>query len=80
MPGADELAQDILNFPVRTGFPESITGLNEMIYSPMHATGVGLLRYGLGSGEPHFSPLLSNNFSLFNRFSSRIKEWMHEFF
>ena len=80
MPGADELAQDILNFPVRTGFPESITGLNEMIYSPMHATGVGLLRYGLGSGEPHFSPLLSHNFSLFNRFSSRIKEWMHEFF
>lgn len=80
MPGADELAAEILNFPVRTGFPESISGLNEMIYSPMHATGVGLLRYGLGSGEPHYSPLLAHDLTLIDRVSGRIKEWMHDFF
>lgn len=80
MPGADELAADILQFPVRVGFPENITGLNELIYSPMHATGVGLLRYGLAHGQSRFSPMFQGEPTIFNRLSRRMKDWMQDFF
>ena len=80
LPGADELAQEILNFPVRTGFPEHFTGLNEWVYSPMHATGVGLLRYGLGNGHHQYATHYSDNFTLFTKVSRRMREWMQDFF
>jgi cell division protein FtsA len=79
LPGADELAQEILHLPVRVGFPENISGLNEMVYSPMYATGVGLLRYALnGSGFSH-SPALHGDHGLFDRMSRRMKEWVNDF-
>ena len=80
MPGADELAGEILEFPVRVGFPEHITGLNELICSPMHATGVGLLRYGQLNGRDHMSSLYSGEPTIFNRISRRMRDWVHEFF
>ena len=80
MPGADDLASGILQFPVRVGFPENISGLNEMIYSPMHATGVGLLRYALGNGMQRYTPLFAHEHTLFNRMSKRMREWVNEFF
>ena len=80
MPGADELAGEILEFPVRVGFPEHITGLNELICSPMHATGVGLLRYGQLNGRDQMSPLFSGEPTIFNRISRRMRDWVHEFF
>ncbi len=80
MAGADDLAAEILQFPVRVGFPENITGLNEMIYSPMHATGVGLLRYAQGNGVHRHTPLFSGDQTLFNRVSRRMREWVNEFF
>ena len=80
MPGADDLAADILQFPVRVGFPENITGLNEITYSPMHATGVGLLRYAQGNGPHRHVPLFSGDQTLLNRFSRRMREWVNEFF
>jgi cell division protein FtsA len=80
MPGADELAADILNFPVRVGFPENISGLNEMIYSPMYATAVGLLRFGLNNGQLRSTPLFSGDHTLLNKMSRRMREWVQEFF
>jgi cell division protein FtsA len=80
MPGADDLAAEILKFPVRVGFPENITGLNEITYSPMHATGVGLLRYAQGNGAHRHAPLFSGDQTLINRFSRRMREWVNEFF
>jgi cell division protein FtsA len=80
MPGTDDLASEILQFPVRIGFPENIAGLNEMIYSPMHATGVGLLRYAQGNGLHRHTPLFSGDRTLLNRFSRRMREWVNDFF
>lgn len=80
MPGADELASGILQFPVRVGFPESITGLSEMIYSPMHATGVGLMRYALGDGTQRHTPLFSPDNTLITRVSRRMRDWVNDFF
>ena len=79
MPGADQLASQVLNLPVRVGFPENITGLREMIYSPKYATSVGLVRYGITSnqGKLHFA---GDDTNLFHKVSRRMKDWMQNFF
>ena len=79
MPGVDQLAYQVLNLPVRVGFPENITGLQEMIYSPKYATSVGLVRYGISSnqGKLHFA---GDDTNLFNKVSKRMKDWMQNFF
>ena len=51
MPGALELAENIFRMPVRLGIPQGVTGLSEVIHSPIYATSVGLLL----SGKQHFS-------------------------
>ena len=80
MPGVDDLASEIMQFPVRVGFPENVTGLTEMIHSPMHATGVGLLRYALGNGEYRHTPLLSGQQGIFNKVGQRMKDFLNDFF
>jgi cell division protein FtsA len=79
LPGADDLAQEILRLPVRVGFPENISGLNEMVYSPMYATAVGLLRYALSNAGMVHSPALHSDQGMFRSVSRRMKEWMNEF-
>ena len=80
MPGADELASEILKFPTRVGFPEDVAGLTETVYSPMYATGVGLLRYGLTNGEGAYVPQFSGDASMFNRVGRRMREWVQDIF
>lgn len=48
--GGIELAEEVFHQPVRLGVPQEITGLEEMVSKPMHATGAGLLLYGLHNG------------------------------
>jgi cell division protein FtsA len=79
MPGADELAAEILKFPTRVGFPEDLSGMAEMVYSPMYATGVGLLRYGLTNGEGGYMPQFAGSPTMFNRVSRRMREWVQDF-
>jgi cell division protein FtsA len=45
--GAQELAERIFKMPVRIGIPHHVTGLPDIIYNPVYATGVGLLMYSL---------------------------------
>lgn len=52
--GAVELAEEIFHMPVRVGAPANIKGL-DIVKNPIHATGVGLLLYGikqLKEGKP----------------------------
>lgn len=44
--GLKELTEDVFKLPVRIGFPEDIAD-SGMVNSPVYATGVGLVRYGL---------------------------------
>ena len=46
MSGIDELAEEIFEMPVRIGCPHGLTGLGEMVESPIYATSVGLIKYG----------------------------------
>lgn len=47
LPGIRDLAQDVLDSPVRVAKPESLTGMADALRSPAYATSVGLLRLGL---------------------------------
>lgn len=46
MEGAVELAEEVFHMPVRLGEPMNVSGLVDVVRSPMYATGVGLLMYG----------------------------------
>lgn len=45
--GAQELAERIFKVPVRIGKPQCVSGLSDIVYNPIYATGVGLLVYGM---------------------------------
>ncbi len=45
--GLKELAQQVLDVPVRLGGPHDLQGLTDALESPAHATGVGLLLWAL---------------------------------
>ncbi len=46
MEGVVELAEELFQMPVRVGQPHGVEGLGEVVNNPVHATGVGLLRFG----------------------------------
>ena len=46
MEGAIELAEEIFHMPVRSGVPQFVHGLVDVVRSPIYATGVGLLLFG----------------------------------
>jgi cell division protein FtsA len=47
MEGVVELAEEIFHMPVRVGFPQTVSGLNDIVRNPIYSTGVGLLQYGV---------------------------------
>lgn len=47
MRGVAELAREVTNMPIRIGRPMNVGGLSDKVDSPIFATGVGLLLYGL---------------------------------
>jgi len=46
MEGLVQLAEGVFHMPVRIGTPQYVTGLADVVHSPIHATGVGLLLFG----------------------------------
>ena len=81
MPGVLELAEEVFRIPVRLGVPHHVTGLNDVVCNPIHATGVGLLLYSLqqqgevGSNQT-IQPLASDRASVWDR----MKGWFSRHF
>jgi cell division protein FtsA len=46
MRGVPELAEQVFDMPVRRGVPDGVARLTDVVCTPIHATGVGLARYG----------------------------------
>ncbi|MEO6155543.1 MAG: cell division protein FtsA [Thermomonas sp.] len=57
MEGVVELAEEMLQMPVRIGIPQHVSGLGEVTGNPVHATGVGLLLMGSQIENPRRSML-----------------------
>jgi cell division protein FtsA len=78
MEGVVELAEQVFNLPVRRGLPKDITGLVDVVNSPMYATGVGLVMYGVNHASGTQFRRGSGN--VFNKLLYSMKGWIKEFF
>ena len=89
IPGTAELAQDVLGMDARIGSPLGLAGgMVDEVASPTFATSVGLVLYGLQTGEGASAVLASDEIaagrrqrageSLINKISNRMKGWFDE--
>jgi cell division protein FtsA len=74
LPGTVELAEQIFDMPVKVGVPRGYDGLAESIDTPVHATGVGLIHYGIR----HSDEVVRN--SKARGMLRRIEKWFNEHF
>ena len=78
LPGAIEMAEQIFGAPVRLGVPMHVKGLVDVISSPIYATGVGLVLYGMKRQERNFFRIRDDN--IFVKVRHRMSDWLSEFF
>jgi len=76
LPGMVELAEEIFDCPVRIGVPHSVSGLVDVIKSPIYSTGVGLVIYGLKNNPEKRFRIRDNN--SFNKVVLRMKNWFRD--
>jgi len=79
MEGIPELAEQIFDLPVRRGEPRGVGGLVDIISSPIHATGVGLVSYGAAHRARRRFRKVSDR-AIFNKVFTRMKEWFEDYF
>ncbi|HEY5599943.1 MAG TPA: cell division FtsA domain-containing protein, partial [Candidatus Manganitrophaceae bacterium] len=77
--GMVEVAERVLNLPVRRGAPAGVGGLLDIVNNPMYATGVGLILYAFRNQEKE-DPAKMRRGPLFSRVKSQMKSWVKEFF
>lgn len=80
MDGIVELAEQVFNMPVRRGLPTGISGLVDVVKSPMYSTGVGLVLYGSRQLTPKRNRFGRGDKNTFNKLFARMKGWTKEFF
>ncbi len=78
MEGMPEIAEQIFDLPVRRGYPVGISGLKDLVNSPIFATGVGLVVYG--SRNRSKSRFRIGEPNIFAKVSRRMRDWFGEFF
>jgi len=76
--GMIEMAEQVFNLPVRLGLPVGISGLTDIVKSPMYSTGVGLVLYGYKNRSEDKFRVGEKN--VFGKITKRMKEWLSEFF
>lgn len=74
--GITEIAESVFELPVRMGTPRGISGLVDVVNSPMHATGVGLVLYGAKHQAKKKFRIRDTN--IFNRIMNQMKTWFME--
>jgi len=72
------MAEQIVNMPVRLGVPTQVGGLTDVVSSPIYATGVGLVLYGLKRQDKKYFRIRENN--VFVKVRNRMADWFSEFF
>ena len=76
--GMPELAEEIFESPVRRGLPTHIGGLQDVVRSPMYATGVGLVLFGSSQQRlRRGSRFRIRDESIFGRVKQRMRDWFY---
>jgi len=78
LPGAIEMAEETFGMPTRLGTPKQVSGLVDIIASPLYAAGVGLVIYGM-KRQDHFIVRLRDG-TILSRVKHRMSDWLSEFF
>jgi len=76
--GTIEMAEQVFGMPVRLGVPAHVGGLIDVVSSPIYATGVGLVLYGVKRQDKNFFRIRDDN--LFHKVRTRMVDWFSEFF
>ncbi len=71
--GTVELAEEIFDMSVKLGVPNRFNGLTDLAQNPIHATGVGLVHYGIKHKGDEF--LGDNEQGLFPWVIGRMRKW-----
>lgn len=79
MDGIPEAAEKVMELPARRGSPINIGGLVDVVNSPMYATGVGLVIFGMQESGAGKGKRMSGG-NLFANVMGRMKDWMESFF
>ncbi len=79
MRGARQFAEKILGLPVRIGKPIRVRGLTDKVESPIFATGVGLIHFGVSNQRSHVGGPFHGT-SLFEIVSDRVRNWFRNLF
>ncbi len=77
--GICELAEQLFDMPVRLGYPIGISGLVDVVNSPVYATGVGLVLWGARNKSLDLG-VSYNNGGMIDRVMGRMKQWFAEAF
>jgi cell division protein FtsA len=77
--GICELAEQIFDLPVRVGFPTGISGLVDIVSSPLYATGVGLVLWGARNRGVDLGTA-TYDASTFDRVVGKMKQWFADAF
>lgn len=78
--GLTDLAEFILELPVRRGAPQGVGGLIDVVSSPVYSTAVGLLLYGMKNREPRAFKAADEDTNLYARVLSRMRAWLGDVF
>ncbi|MBY0371860.1 cell division protein FtsA [bacterium] len=77
--GSTELAEFILEMPVRRGHPHNVGGLLDVVSSPVYSTAVGLIQHGMKNrSEVRFKIRDTDN--IYAKVVTRMKSWLGEVF
>ena len=79
MEGVVEIAEEVMGLPARRGIPQNVSGLVDVVSSPMYAAAVGLVQYGF-QNLSRTSLVAQSEESLFKKIPMRIKRWIGDFF
>lgn len=77
--GIEKLTERVTGLPVRRGVPRGVSGLLEVIDSPVYAVAVGLVKFGFQRRVSAHRPRLTGGNVLENRLR-RIKKWVNKYF
>jgi cell division protein FtsA len=77
--GIDELAEEVFGLPVKIGRPSGLGGLMETASSPIHATSVGLVLYGMAHSHQN-GAFRGDDSKIFQKIFHRMKQWFDDFF
>ena len=78
--GAVELAEQVFGMPVKLGVPKGFGGLVDSVATPVHATGVGLVQYGvMRSSQTRESETFVQNGDRFREILRKMSDWVKQY-